>query len=202
MKYCVLIQGMSWSASNWTYRRLGNNYVTTFYPKDRCRLLILVLLSPGGCQYEINKPEGVITSPNWPNFYPARKDCVWHFTTKPGHRVKLSFREFGLEPHQECTYDHIVVFDGDDTNARSLGVFCGSAVPEPITSSGNTMFMVFYSDASVQRKGFEAEYQSGEALAPTPTPSPPWLFRSRNKNHPCVLPGKSGRHHHKSITIL
>lgn len=126
----------------------------------------------GGCQYEISKPEGVITSPNWPNFYPARKDCVWHFTTKPGHRVKLSFREFGLEPHQECTYDHIVVFDGDDTNARSLGVFCGSAVPEPITSSGNTMFMVFYSDASVQRKGFEAEYQSvcGGHLVATATP--------------------------------
>ncbi|XP_076459085.1 tolloid-like protein 1 [Babylonia areolata] len=126
----------------------------------------------GGCQYEIGKPEGVITSPNWPNFYPARKDCVWHFTTKPGHRVRLTFREFGLEPHQECTYDHIVVFDGDNTNARSLGVFCGSAIPDAITSSGNTMFMVFYSDASVQRKGFEAEYKSvcGGHLVATATP--------------------------------
>ncbi|XP_076463979.1 tolloid-like protein 1 [Babylonia areolata] len=126
----------------------------------------------GGCQYEISKTEGEITSPNWPNFYPARKDCVWHFTTKPGHRVKLTFREFGLEPHQECTYDHIVLFDGDDTNARSLGVFCGSAIPDAITSSGNTMFMVFYSDASVQRKGFEAEYTSvcGGHLVATATP--------------------------------
>ncbi|KAL8603880.1 hypothetical protein ACOMHN_049698 [Nucella lapillus] len=126
----------------------------------------------GGCQYEISKPEGAITSPNWPNFYPARKDCVWHFTTKPGHRVKLHFREFGLEPHQECTYDHIVLFDGDDTNARSLGVFCGSAIPDAITSSGNTMFMVFYSDASVQRKGFEAEHESvcGGHLVATATP--------------------------------
>ncbi|PVD37829.1 hypothetical protein C0Q70_00431 [Pomacea canaliculata] len=126
----------------------------------------------GGCQYEINKPEGIITSPNWPNFYPARKDCVWHFTTKPGHRIKLTFREFGLEPHQECTYDHVVLFDGDDNNARSLGLFCGGATPDPITSSGNSMYMVFYSDASVQRKGFEAEYESvcGGHLVATATP--------------------------------
>lgn len=120
------------------------------------------MVPSGGCQYEINKPEGIITSPNWPNFYPARKDCVWHFTTKPGHRIKLTFREFGLEPHQECTYDHVVLFDGDDNNARSLGLFCGGATPDPITSSGNSMYMVFYSDASVQRKGFEAEYESGK----------------------------------------
>ncbi|XP_046557391.1 LOW QUALITY PROTEIN: bone morphogenetic protein 1-like [Haliotis rubra] len=114
----------------------------------------------GGCQHEISDPYGEISSPNWPNFYPSRKDCVWHFTTKPGHRIKLTFHDFELEPHQECTYDHIIVFDGDDNSARSLGKFCGSKQPDPITSSGNRMYMVFYSDASVQRKGFHAEHES------------------------------------------
>ncbi|BFZ17237.1 hypothetical protein BsWGS_20276 [Bradybaena similaris] len=114
----------------------------------------------GGCQFEIRAHSGVISSPNYPEYYPSRKDCVWHFTTVPGHRIRLRFRVFELEPHQECTYDHVVVFDGDDSSARSLGKFCGALVPDPVTSSGNRMFMLFFSDASVQRKGFEAEHST------------------------------------------
>ncbi|XP_050394072.2 tolloid-like protein 1 [Patella vulgata] len=126
----------------------------------------------GGCQHEITVPSGEISSPNWPQFYPSRKDCVWHFTTKPGHRIKLEFNDFELEPHQECTYDHIIVFDGDDNTARSLGRFCGSSTPAPIISSGNRMYMVFYSDASVQRKGFHATHESvcGSHLIATDKP--------------------------------
>ena len=43
----------------------------------------------GGCKYEIVAPMGTITSPNYPDYYPGLKDCVWHFVTKPGHRIKL-----------------------------------------------------------------------------------------------------------------
>ncbi len=68
------------------------------------------------------------------------------------------FNDFELEPHQECTYDHVEIFDGHDVLARSLGKFCGAKVPYPIIASGNAMFMTFYSDASVQRKGFHATH--------------------------------------------
>lgn len=43
----------------------------------------------GGCKHEITAPRGNITSPNYPDFYPSKKDCVWHFITTPGHRIKL-----------------------------------------------------------------------------------------------------------------
>lgn len=114
----------------------------------------------GGCQHRINDPAGEISSPNWPDFYQSRKDCVWYFRTTQGHRIKLAFVEFEIEPHPECNYDHIEIFDGDSSSARSLGRFCGSKTPRPIISSGDTMFMLFYSDASVQRKGFLAQYSS------------------------------------------
>merc|ERR1719414_2524929 len=29
----------------------------------------------GGCQHKITNPKGEITSPNWPDLYPSRKDC-------------------------------------------------------------------------------------------------------------------------------
>ena len=121
------------------------------------------MFSPaGGCQHEIDTPSGEISSPNWPDFYPSRKDCVWHFTTVNGQRIKIIFQNFELEQHQECTYDHIAIFDGDNTKARSLGRFCGAKVPHPVTSTGNTLYMVFYSDASVQRKGFHATHTTGK----------------------------------------
>lgn len=114
----------------------------------------------GGCQHEITSPSGEISSPNWPDFYPSRKDCVWHFSSVNGHRIKLTFESFELEAHPECTYDHIEIFDGSNNYATSLGRFCGSKIAHQVMSTGNDMYMVFYSDASVQRKGFHATHST------------------------------------------
>lgn len=69
-----------------------------------------------------------------------------------------------MEPHQECAYDHIVIYDGDSTDAHTLGRFCGSKVPHHIIATSNQMYMVFKSDASVQRKGFFATHSTGRLL--------------------------------------
>ncbi|XP_008472334.1 tolloid-like protein 1 [Diaphorina citri] len=44
----------------------------------------------GGCKYEITAPNGVIKTPNHPDYYPSKRECIWHFTTTPGHRIKLN----------------------------------------------------------------------------------------------------------------
>ncbi|XP_046641719.1 tolloid-like protein 1 [Daphnia pulicaria] len=112
----------------------------------------------GGCKHEIRAPYGEVLSPNYPHPYPARKECVWHFTTTPGHRIKLVFHEFEIESHHECAYDHVALFDGDSSEDTTLGRFCGLKAPHPIVASGNELYMVFKSDASVQRKGFQATH--------------------------------------------
>lgn len=114
----------------------------------------------GGCKYEVTAPQGQIFSPNYPDYYPAKKDCVWHFTTTPGHRIKLQFTSFEIEPHQECAYDHIAIYDGNP-DSHTLGRFCGSKLPHTISASSNEMYMVFKSDASIQRKGFIATHSTG-----------------------------------------
>lgn len=43
----------------------------------------------GGCNLQLNDPEGEITSPNYPFDYPKGKNCNWHFVTTPGHRLSL-----------------------------------------------------------------------------------------------------------------
>ena len=71
------------------------------------------------------------------------------------------FNDFELEPHQDCTYDHVDIFDGDNSDTRRLGKFCGATTPDPIVATSNRMYMTFYSDASVQRKGFHATHTTG-----------------------------------------
>ncbi|CAG9559561.1 unnamed protein product [Danaus chrysippus] len=114
----------------------------------------------GGCKHDITHPHGTIFSPNYPDLYPSRKDCVWQFSTTPGHRIKLIFNVFELEPHQECTYDHVTIYDGASADEKTLGRFCGSKLPHPVVASQNQMYVVFKSDASVQRKGFLATYST------------------------------------------
>jgi len=74
----------------------------------------------GECKYEIVVPFGEIYSPNYPDEYPPNADCVWHFTTTPGHRIKLIFNEFNIESHQvrinHCI--NILVSTGEFLNIR------------------------------------------------------------------------------------
>lgn len=74
------------------------------------------------------------------------------------------FKVFEMEPHQECAYDHIAIYDGDSPDSITLGRFCGNKEPHPILATGNQMYMVFKSDASVQRKGFLATHSTGSFL--------------------------------------
>ncbi|KAK6493301.1 dorsal-ventral patterning tolloid-like protein 1 [Huso huso] len=112
------------------------------------------------CEHSVHSPNGVITSPNWPDKYPSRKECTWAVTATPGHRVKVSFNEFEIEQHQECAYDHLEVYDGESDKAAILGRLCGSKIPDPVISNGNKMYLRFISDASVQRKGFQATHST------------------------------------------
>uniref|UniRef100_A0A8C9T046 Metalloendopeptidase n=1 Tax=Scleropages formosus TaxID=113540 RepID=A0A8C9T046_SCLFO len=111
-----------------------------------------------GCDHVITSIMGTITSPNWPNNYPSKKACTWALSTTPGHRIKIAFNEIDMETHMECAYDHLEIFDGHDGRAPSLGRFCGVKKPAPLVSSGNRIFLHFFSDNSVQKKGFEATH--------------------------------------------
>uniref|UniRef100_A0A8C2U8X7 Metalloendopeptidase n=1 Tax=Coturnix japonica TaxID=93934 RepID=A0A8C2U8X7_COTJA len=113
-----------------------------------------------GCEHKLSSAEGMMSSPNWPDKYPSRKECTWNISATPGHRVKVTFNEFEIEQHQECAYDHLEMYDGPNSKSPILGRFCGSKKPDPVVASASKMFLRFYSDASVQRKGFQAKHST------------------------------------------
>ncbi|XP_061657366.1 bone morphogenetic protein 1-like isoform X3 [Syngnathoides biaculeatus] len=111
-----------------------------------------------GCDLVVNGVSGTISSPNWPEKYPSKKACTWTLSTTPGHRIKLVFNEIDMEAHLECAYDRLEIFDGTDVRAPSLARVCGAKKPSPVISSDKAMFLRFFSDNSVQKRGFKASY--------------------------------------------
>ncbi|XP_037942752.1 dorsal-ventral patterning protein tolloid-like, partial [Teleopsis dalmanni] len=114
----------------------------------------------GECKHEISAPFGTIYSPNFPDLYPPNADCVWHFLTTPGHRIKLIFNEFNVESHQECAYDNVAIYDGESESSSLLGRFCGDKIPYPISSSTNQLYMVLKTDKNKQLNGFTAMHST------------------------------------------
>lgn len=126
----------------------------------------------GVCSFTMTASHGEVTSPGFPAQYPRRLNCTWRLATSPGRRIRLRFTSFDLEADPLCAYDHVMIFDGSDLNPHSLGKFCGTMLPDDVFSTESSMVVQFFSDASVQRKGLQAEYDSvcDAVLQATTTP--------------------------------
>ncbi|CAJ0947313.1 unnamed protein product [Ranitomeya imitator] len=127
------------------------------------------------CGGKFEKPQGSITSPNWPeNNYPSGVSCSWHIVAP---KDQLSFGKFDIEEDSYCRYDYLAIFNGGATdNNLQIGKFCGDVPPATIYSDGNEMLVQFVSDLSVTADGFEAVYRMKDVLKcrrKPPNPSPP-----------------------------
>ncbi|XP_063956464.1 protein eyes shut homolog isoform X1 [Lytechinus pictus] len=90
--------------------------------------------------------------------YPNNEDCRWVIRLSLGSRISLQFNHFDLEPPGNICFDYIEIFDGGNTNAQSVGQFCGTTPPEDILSSGHELTVVFHSDNTQGFPGFEMQY--------------------------------------------
>ncbi|KAM4037174.1 procollagen C-endopeptidase enhancer 1 isoform 2-T2 [Anomaloglossus baeobatrachus] len=117
------------------------------------------------CGGKFEKPQGSITSPNWPeNNYPSGVSCSWHVVAPKDQVVELSFGKFDIEEDSYCRYDYLAIFNGGSTdNNLQIGKFCGDVPPATIYSDGNEMLVQFVSDLSVTADGFEAFYRMKDA---------------------------------------
>ncbi|XP_056155801.1 cubilin [Lampris incognitus] len=103
---------------------------------------------------------GAIASPRYPAMYPPNQNCSWIIRAQePFNHVTLSFTDFDLEMlNSNCSHDAVEILDGDNYQAPSLGRYCGSQVPHPVTSFSNALVVNFFSDMYTSRKGFRATH--------------------------------------------
>ena len=88
------------------------------------------------------KNSGRIQSPNYPDNYTSRKDCVWILEVEDGKQATLSFDNFETERDETCNYDYLEIRDNDE-NGQLLGKFCGVDLPDDVLSKSNRLWAVF-----------------------------------------------------------
>lgn len=115
-------------------------------------------LSQPYCQgtVQLTAPSGSFSDGSGTSDYTNRANCRWLIQPLGATWIRLSFTSFNTE----SGYDFVRVYDGATTSAPLLGSFSGSSLPQTLTSSGGSMLVVFTSDSSITRAGWEASYTS------------------------------------------
>ncbi|CAL1534071.1 unnamed protein product [Lymnaea stagnalis] len=114
-----------------------------------------------GCGGVINTPNGTISSPSFPDMYPADTTCTWTIVAPKNHSIVLTFTHFDLEEGtSKCLFDFVMVYRGGGAKKYKNTKHCGASIPMPITSKGNTMKIEFKSDIGDQKSGFSAFFVS------------------------------------------
>ncbi|KAK0074832.1 hypothetical protein PV325_007741 [Microctonus aethiopoides] len=107
---------------------------------------------------------GVVTSPGYPNPYPARSTCRYDFQGRGKERVQIIFQDFNLfhspDDLKGCDgVDSMVAFVHIEGKMEKIDAFCGTAPPRPIMSNGARLLLEFRGvQSSRQAKGFKATY--------------------------------------------
>ncbi|EGT51349.1 hypothetical protein CAEBREN_22721 [Caenorhabditis brenneri] len=122
-----------------TSRPLNSSY-PAFTSSSRC-------LNPG-----LIMAPAIISSPNYPNDYPADVFCTWGVSApNGGHRLRLTFNAFNTEKND----DIVRVYDGDSDRAPLIGVYSdGPFKPWTVYTTGPSIYITFLSDKYYTFSGF------------------------------------------------
>ncbi|MCK9611805.1 MAG: C25 family cysteine peptidase [Bacteroidales bacterium] len=111
----------------------------------------------------INSCEGVlIDNGGYNNYLPNSNDTI-KIIADGAENLNLYFAVFDVEQGDSgyCNYDYLKIYDGADTTATLLGKFCSlpaNIPPSIITSSGNTVLLIFHSDGYTEGQGYEINF--------------------------------------------
>jgi len=63
-----------------------------------------------GCGGVIHSQTGIVSSPNFPNTYRSRIECVWDINVRQGYHINITFNQtFGIEQSANCNNDFVQV---------------------------------------------------------------------------------------------
>ncbi|XP_031432697.1 suppressor of tumorigenicity 14 protein homolog [Clupea harengus] len=115
------------------------------------------------CGGSFTNSSGSFSSPHFPSFYPPALDCKWTFSVPKGMKVRVTFTMFRMkEPGVDirvCHKDYVEI----------MGVkYCGERSTLALTSTSNSVEVLFHSDESYTDKGFRAHFNAYDPGDPCP----------------------------------
>ena len=113
--------------------------------------------------------------------------------------VEVTFQRLDLERHPTCRYDYVRATDGDGTELMTKK--CGIATIPSFTSRSNTVLVVFHTDGSVTKPGFQLSWREmvpGSGAGPSPDSgvlmSPNYPRNYPNNQHKIyTIPHRAGK---------
>ena len=103
-------------------------------------------------------PNGVITSPGFPNDYPANSNNEWLIQLPKGKFIEMNFLSFETEEY--CWRESLTIYNGPSDASPVIGEFCGYDLPANFISISNEILLVFKSSSKDNYKGFKLEYKT------------------------------------------
>ena len=95
----------------------------------------------GACGGNFTTPQGLITSPSYPDNYPDNADCIYIISQPTRTSILLSFVSMDIWYHSTCRWDYLEIRDGLSESSTLLNKLCGNANPAPIQSSSNHLWL-------------------------------------------------------------
>ena len=128
---------------------------------------------------------GVVTSPNYPGYYPYNLDKTYMIQVEQGEILLLQFNAFDVAfkrtENGQCNYDFLTIKDGDGTSlldkACSVTTLAGEdlpGLPGDILSNTNVVKLIFHTTGM--------DVSSGWSLNWTALPQVIRLFLEQNDN--------------------
>ncbi|XP_040577951.1 cubilin [Lepeophtheirus salmonis] len=108
------------------------------------------------CGGEITSGRGRISSPDFPNPYPIKVECIWTVGGWPGNQINFQITYLDIEESDGCNKDYLELHE-NGPHGRLLGHHCGSNVLQNFTVS-NKLWIKFNSDSSETGNGFIAQF--------------------------------------------
>ncbi|GFS18555.1 suppressor of tumorigenicity 14 protein homolog [Elysia marginata] len=132
----------------------------------------------------VTEEEVLVTSPGYIfGSYPTFTECDLRLFTSEQNVLVVRVLDLELEDHPACNYDYVNFLDGVSKFSAALARMCGTAHVRPPTLSGNTivtsgasLWIHFFSDPVVVRRGFRLGVRSREdkkidlSISTVPTP--------------------------------
>ncbi|XP_003223791.2 complement C1r subcomponent [Anolis carolinensis] len=122
------------------------------------------------CSNELfTEPSGHLSSPGYPQPYPAELQCNYSIRVEKGTSITLKFLEpFDIDDHPQvrCPYDQLKIQVGDKT----IGEFCGTVPPKSIETNSSSVDILFFTDESGFSRGWKIRYSTERIRCPQPVP--------------------------------
>ncbi|XP_032591059.1 cubilin homolog isoform X2 [Drosophila grimshawi] len=140
-----------------------DHHANLIVPTNRVRIQTrgIVLIAQytsmeNSCGGNITSVRGTLSSPNYPESYPANVECVWLIEPRAGNALELNFEAMDLVESDHCNADFLEVRAG--LLDSILGLYCGTELPAAPLIARGQVWLKFRSQPGSSANGFKLRW--------------------------------------------